>query len=287
MADDIDERGARGVAVTRREGSPPWRIDAANHARTCLHVVVRGSFFLSGDEHRAVSVEAGDIVLLDAAPRGATPKLHCVSGGAEGEKAEILSAEYASKRTSESANRPIHLSSAAVERDAELTAILGLLRAALRDDSPGSEELARSLLDPLRHYVMRCHQRAQTLSRTADARLARAIRLMEASLAKRLTVADLAKAAGMSRAAFARRFLAELGVTPLRFLADLRMARAARLLAESDAGLAAIAAEIGYESEFAFSRAFKRYAGEAPGVYRRRHQRAGASFRVPPVRAAA
>lgn len=170
-----------------------------------------------------------------------------------------------------------------------LSAVVDLLRAALEDPSAGQEPLARTLLEPLLAYALDCHERAREghAARAFDRRVARALQLMQAQPAERWTVEALAKAAGLSRAAFARRFLAELGVPPLRYLAELRMRRAAELLAEGDGSLAAIAAEVGYDSEFAFSRAFKRHTGEAPGAFRRRSRSQGAALRSPPVRAAA
>jgi AraC-like DNA-binding protein len=118
-----------------------------------------------------------------------------------------------------------------------------------------------------------------------DERVARALAQMQARPAERWTVAKLAKAAGLSRAAFARRFAAEVGVPPLRHLADLRLGRAAQRLVESTDSLAGVAAEVGYESEFAFSRAFKRRYGEAPGVWRR-HARAAGGVPMAPRAAA-
>ena len=105
--------------------------------------------------------------------------------------------------------------------------------------------------------------------RARDARIARAVVALEEAPAERWTVAKLAKMAGLSRAAFARRFVAELGVPPLRKLADVRMRRAEALLATTDASLAEIAAAVGYAHEFALSRAFRRHTGSPPGVYRR------------------
>jgi AraC-like DNA-binding protein len=78
-----------------------------------------------------------------------------------------------------------------------------------------------------------------------------------------------AKAVGLSRAAFARRFARALGVSPIAYLAELRLARAAQRLSECDHSLAEVATEVGYESEFAFSRAFKRRYGVPPAAYRR------------------
>jgi transcriptional regulator GlxA family with amidase domain len=103
-----------------------------------------------------------------------------------------------------------------------------------------------------------------------DPRVVRALEALEARPAERWTVAKLAKIAGMSRAAFARRFAAEVGAPPLRHLAAVRMRRAAAMLVTGDASLAAVAAEVGYATEFALSRAFRRHLGEPPGVYRRR-----------------
>src|SRR5262249_58908488 len=79
-----------------------------------------------------------------------------------------------------------------------------------------------------------------------DERIARVLAALAARPAEPWTVARLAKIAALSRAAFARRFVAEVGESPLRHLAALRIRRAAALLATGDATLAAIAAEAGY-----------------------------------------
>jgi transcriptional regulator GlxA family with amidase domain len=109
----------------------------------------------------------------------------------------------------------------------------------------------------------------EPLPRAFDRKVSRAIELMRARLDAPLSVASMARAVGLSRAAFARRFVLSTGVSPLRFLNALRLERAAELLRDADAGLAEIAARVGYASEFAFSRAFKRHHGVAPSVYRR------------------
>nr|WP_263399671.1 helix-turn-helix transcriptional regulator [Saccharopolyspora pogona] len=75
----------------------------------------------------------------------------------------------------------------------------------------------------------------------------------------------------MSRATFSRRFTALVGEPPLTYLTRWRMITAARRLRETDAALSAIAKEVGYASEYAFAKAFKRAHGTAPGHYRR-HQ---------------
>jgi len=293
MPDQRDQQLPRGVAVSRREQMPPWRVEAGARDHASLHVVVRGSFHLTQGALPAIDLAPGDIVLLPAGNDG-EPTLHCTS--LPPEPAELLSAAYAVPDAPEAlaAVAPVmHLPAGDVQRERGLATIVGLMRAALLDPSPGQERLARSLLDPLFAYLLHCHERAGAGDRAArpaqpaDRRIARALQLLRSKPGDRWTVEALARAAGLSRAAFARRFQAEIGVPPLRHLADLRMELAARLLAEGDDTLAAIAAQVGYESEFAFSRAFKRQTGEAPGAFRRRHRMGGAALRQPPIRAAA
>lgn len=116
-----------------------------------------------------------------------------------------------------------------------------------------------------------------------DRPVARAIALLQGNPAKRWTVERLARAVGLSRAAFARRFAAASGRSPGCFLTELRLALARAMLTDQDDSLAELAARVGYASEFAFSRAFKRQFGVAPGTLRRLERGA----RVSPVRMAA
>ncbi|HWA74584.1 MAG TPA: AraC family transcriptional regulator [Polyangiaceae bacterium] len=103
-----------------------------------------------------------------------------------------------------------------------------------------------------------------------DRAVARALELMCKQLDTRWTVEHLARAVGLSRPAFAKRFVLALGMPPLRYLSELRLELAANLLQSSDASLAELAQAVGYASEFAFSRAFKRRFGVAPSFFRRR-----------------
>ncbi len=75
--------------------------------------------------------------------------------------------------------------------------------------------------------------------------------------------------AGLSRATFARRFTNCMGESPVAYLTRWRMGLAVQMLADSRVPLPDLAHKIGYESEFAFSRAFKRYYGTAPAFFRK------------------
>ena len=85
------------------------------------------------------------------------------------------------------------------------------------------------------------------------------------------TVESLAREAGKSRAVFARRFAELIGQPPLSYLTWCRMTAAATQLRDTPRPIAAVASRVGYTSEFAFSRAFRREFGIAPGAYRRDH----------------
>lgn len=103
-----------------------------------------------------------------------------------------------------------------------------------------------------------------------DLRVAQALALMASQPGKRWTVSSLARNVGLSRAAFAKRFVLASGMSPLRYLCQVRLELAAGLLQSSEASLAELARAVGYASEFAFSRAFKRQYGVAPSLFRRR-----------------
>jgi len=106
----------------------------------------------------------------------------------------------------------------------------------------------------------------------ADRRLGAALRLLHKDMSVAWTVESLAEAAGMSRSAFALRFKEKIGQSPLDYLTRWRMFRASHLLRRTDKAMVEVAGSVGYESEAAFNKAFKRVAGVAPGAYRRQMQ---------------
>jgi AraC-like DNA-binding protein len=107
------------------------------------------------------------------------------------------------------------------------------------------------------------------LAGLADRDIARALRKLHANVAYRWTVAELARAAGMSRAVFAERFARTLGMPPMEYLLEWRMAIAKDALRHEQIPLAEVAERIGYQSASAFSVAFSRYAGCPPSGFAR------------------
>jgi AraC-like DNA-binding protein len=170
----------------------------------------------------------------------------------------------------------------ALARHPALTAVLRLIADEAECARPGRDELLAFLFRSLLVYVRRIASPVP-LPRWGrplrDSRVERALELLNADIAKRWTVELLSRAVGLSRPAFARQFLRVLGLSPMRYLTERRMQLAASLLLGTDAALAEVGVRVGYRSEFAFNRAFKRHYRVPPGVFR--HQPpAATAFRM-------
>jgi AraC-like DNA-binding protein len=114
-----------------------------------------------------------------------------------------------------------------------------------------------------------------------DERVGAALRLMHADLARRWTVAELAEAALLSRSAFAARFTALVGTSPLDHLLRVRMHAAGHDLQDPDVTVSAVADRWGYTSDSAFSNAFKRVMGASPRAWRTAVAERGTVDRLP------
>jgi AraC-like DNA-binding protein len=143
---------------------------------------------------------------------------------------------------------------------------------------PGGTAIAAGLcsivlVNILRTYLAGDERPRGWLGALADPQISAALRLMHGNVARRWKVSDLANDVGMSRTSFAERFKNLVGMAPLEYLTHWRMTIARNALKRDNANLATIAETIGYESDTAFSLAFKRMFGSSPGRYRMRMQR--------------
>ena len=142
----------------------------------------------------------------------------------------------------------------------------------------GSEAMLAKLsealfVDTLRRYIAGLpeHQTGW-LAGTRDPVVGKSLSLLHSRIAHPWTIADLADQVGISRSALVERFTRYLAVPPMTYLIRWRLELAARSLEKTSRGVAEIAADVGYESEAAFNRAFKREFGEPPGRYRINHR---------------
>lgn len=162
--------------------------------------------------------------------------------------------------------------------------VTGLIEQELRGDAPGRQVIVHSLLDvvfafALREVTAQCAAAHPGWSQAArDPQIRRALTLMHEDCAHPWTLEALAQRAGLSRTGLAERFRGAMGDTPLNHLRAIRMQRAMHLLAETEQGLEAVAAAVGYQDAFGFSKVFKRTTGMSPREFR---QRDGAERALP------
>ena len=146
---------------------------------------------------------------------------------------------------------------------------------ASRDKRPGGQAVLERIsemmfVDALRRYVEWMPQESTGwLAGLRDRNVGRALSLIHEYPARPWTIDKLADEIALSRSAFHERFMRLIGQAPMQYLAQWRMQVAANLLRQSRAPVVSIALDVGYESEAAFSRAFKRMVGMPPATWRR------------------
>lgn len=153
--------------------------------------------------------------------------------------------------------------------------IVRLIELEAAEDDPGGQSIINRLVRILYLKALQGHlaalpaDSAGWLRALADPDIGRALELMHARPDVPWTVAALAAHVAMARSTFAARFTELVGQPPLEYLTHWRIRKACALLRTTRAELKEVAAQVGYESHSAFSKAFARWAGTAPGAYRR------------------
>lgn len=139
------------------------------------------------------------------------------------------------------------------------------------EDAPQMVARVAELLfyDAVRQYIAAHPREQRAWASLGDPYVGRALALLHEKPAQRWTTDALASAIGLSRSAFAERFTRAVGEPPMRYLSRCKLEQAATLLKESSLPVSRIAFDIGYESEAAFNRAFRRAYGAPPATWRR------------------
>ena len=277
----------------------PWQVWAESFSGAGFHVVLEGTCVLVPPEGPAITLVVGDVVCLPhgcghvLADSPSTPDTGAPSASLqditpvadEAATTTLVCGAYTLDRTRPHplfAELPdvIHLS-ARLGRRTALHAAVNLLGEEVANPGHGTHAVVSALLDMMLLYIVRAWLDEQADDGQAtgwpaalrDPAVAVALRHIHQQPARMWTVEELGRTAGLSRAAFARRFTALVGQPPLGYLTWWRMAQAARMLRDGDRPIEAIAQRTGYTSEFAFAKAFKREYGLAPGRYRQGSQR--------------
>jgi AraC-like DNA-binding protein len=287
-----------GALYCRAELTAPWGVEFPElDGYMMLPVVLAGRCVLEiGDERH--QLEAGSAALIT---RGRPHRMLSTAEAASTPlfdiPAERLTDTYEHMRFGGGGER-VHVAYAAMRVDAPLTARLlaelpevirvdawddgeaGAFQAVLRlmareaeSIEPGGEAVMTRLADVLVIQVLRRWLRSTDpasgwLAALRDPQVGRALGLMHARPDEDWTLVRLARESNMSRSAFAERFTTLVGEPPMRYLAGWRLEQARDELGRTTDPIAAISSRVGYTSEAAFSRAFKRHYGVTPGVAR-------------------
>lgn len=293
-----------GVFYAVSELDAPWGIAMPPLPGTVVfHLVTSGELVLEVDGEVA-HLTAGDLVLvptgaghtiLDAPGSPATPlfdlprvevgeRYERIRVSGPGERCDLVCGAVGFSGVGVArllASLPPVLRAGGGEDAEWMRATFELIGAESRRPRPGSDVVTARLADVLVVRAVRAwldsddHADGQGGGRgwvagVRDPQVGRALAAFHAAPAEGWTLASLAAEAGMSRSAFAERFRDTLGEPAMSYVTGWRMDLAARLVREHSLPLARIAARVGYQSEAAFNRAFRRVHGTTPGAYARR-----------------
>jgi AraC-like DNA-binding protein len=312
LADVLSIARTGATVVAHAELVPPWGLEIDPLAEAHVHVVVRGSCWLrTAGERRHIRLDAGDVVLIRAgvghsicddpktkpAPHRevltAMPlRLAQLPPSRANETTLVLCAKYLFQGAGAHPlilllPQLIHLAAQQAEQQPQLQLLLQLLRHEAADGGPGTELVVPRLVDSLLVFVVRAWLAGQAetaggwFGALRDAHISKALGLMHEQPHAAWSLEELARQVGQSRATFARRFVELVGETPVAYLTRWRMCLATKLLSDTLLSLDEIAPRVGYQTAAAFSRAFRRSLGCAPGAFRTQ-----ARPRLEPARAA-
>ena len=299
LTDVLNALELKGWLSSRRELVSPWRYDFAESKDSMFHVVSFGGAFLQVEgEATPRRVEDGDVVLfptghphslyddpaspltrlvhLDYNPQrerhivtceGAGPKLLMLCGAFHFEYPSYLPLLHRLPKL-------IHIRGAEGRMDRSFADIVQLIARESASRQAGTEVMLKRLTELLFIQVIRLWIDRQDeaaggwVGALRDQPISAALGLIHQSPERRWTVQELAEAAALSRSAFSARFSEVVGEPPLTYLTRWRMLRATRLL-KNEVRMETVAELLGYESEAAFRKAFKREVGIPPAHYRR------------------
>lgn len=298
-----------GGVVFDAEFCAPWCVESQYVPEDCAaffpvpahviayHYVTRGGFWLKVEDEAPVRVEAGEIVLLPRNDRhlmfsdeGAEPlvldhsTIADVSGEpirfryeGEGERTAMFCGYLGSVAPEpallQNLPRLLKVRLASDAREAWLQSSLRLAAEELQATAP--EPVAR-LSELLFSEAVKRYAEALPADETGwlaglrDPAVSRALAIIHTRYSEDWDVSSLAREVGMSRSALAERFVSLIGEPPMRYCARWRMRMAANLLRDGRQSSGNVAFDVGFNSEAAFVRAFKREYGEPPATWRRR-----------------
>jgi AraC-like DNA-binding protein len=289
-----------GAYYCRSELSAPWGLSMpAMPGYLWFHVVIAGALRLETPDAEAHVITSGELTLvprgtghvLRSGERAPAPDVLALDREQISDRYEVLRhggggaptslicgavrLEHPAARNLIQALPPMIVVGADTPSAEWIQSTLRLLAAEARHPRPGGEAVITRLADIIVIQAIRAWIETDPAARTGwlgalrDPHIGRAIALVHASPARQWTVDSLARELSMSRSAFAARFTNLVGEPAMQYITTWRMHVALATLQNGHATIAQLADQLGYRSEAAFARAFKRVIGTSPGAVRR------------------
>jgi AraC-like DNA-binding protein len=309
----LDGHRARGAHVLRVDMAAPWGISVEDDATVAILVVTRGEAHLALPSGEHVALASGDVAITARGLRytfadSPTTPASIVIGPGETSRDLVgnelcIELSHGVRRWGNAVRGEDTFVVGTYELPGQVTGqlldtipdlvvvrgrdwpdglgevLVGALVTELERDLPGQDVVVDRLVDlvlvgALRAWLSRPDVAAPAWWQAqADPLIGPVLSAMHADPARGWTLEGLAREVNVSRATLARRFTELAGVPPMTYLARWRLGLAAELLVETDATVEQVARQVGYQSPFAFSAAFRRVHGRSPRDFRRERAR--------------
>lgn len=287
LAEVLETVHVEAIQVQSLEVAGEFTCDVVEPFTVHVWLVLDGSLIANCAGER-IELAQGDALAVLRDTRGPTPTLPCSASG----ELATTSARYCAGvarllrctcHVTNSEQNPligalpamVRISCGQWQKPEWLVPTLGWIERELGANLPGAKLVIHRLVELVWIQLVRTHIASSPaatrgwLKALSDSQIGVALSLIHEQPATQFSVAGLAHSVGMSRSAFASQFTRLVGEPPLHYVARWRMLKASQLLKDHKRTLAEVALAVGYDSEAAFSKAFKRWSGQAPGYYRR------------------
>lgn len=295
LSDVLEKIKLSSAIYFKSDFSPPWGMDIPEGSFGHFHIVTRGQCVLRTPD-QSIQLFTGDIAIF---PSGTKHWLVDMEGSKRHNGQEVLQAIKNGRSLFEgnqvattlvcgnfqldrSIEHPfinelpeiIHIPDTEKKEFLWLNQICDLVVLEAGNDHPGSNIIVNKLgeilfIHSLRAYIQKNSAKKGFLAALRDERISKALKAMHHAPERDWQLVALAQVAGMSRTGFSNQFKNLMGDTPLSYLTQWRILRAKELLIESNKSVGMIADEVGYRSEAAFNRVFKKRVAVTPLKFRK------------------
>ncbi|WP_185964484.1 AraC family transcriptional regulator [Aliikangiella marina] len=268
-----------------------WGIDTSGSRKIPFHLIGRGRAWLHLPNDQVTPLSTGDLVIF---PRDiehvisdseAPPAPTIINQGAntsEGDSTNVVCGffEFTNKAAwplLDSLPELVHLDLAQQANNSAIRLLIDLMIRELQNKQQGYYAVINQLsyllfIEIIRQQIKQGHIESGLLVAMFDNKLSNALSLIHNHPKQQWTLESLAKASAMGRSSFASRFHTLIGMPAMQYLSHWRMQQAMQLLSNGDQSMYDIAEQVGYHSEVAFRKAFKKITGMTPGAVRRKNK---------------